>query len=272
MGDAIALWSPVEGAGRHRRAVPDARHGESPEQGAPGWLPPTEYGVMRGYLHRLTRERRDLAARALARAEVHMPVVADEVRHRGLPAELACIPLVESAFEAQAVSPAGAVGLWQLMPETARRFGLVVTNGVDERLDVRKSTAAALDYLAYLFGLFDDWPLAIAAYNSGEGTLRGAMAKAKCTTLDCLTAHCRLTGPCADLLREETLRFVPQVAAAVLVMSGADEFGLAPAPVLELGPVSFGGQGGTGKQPGPSARRGMPGRTTLMSSTGGQNR
>ena len=249
MSDAISLWSPLN-ARERRRAVAQAKvDADLTGYDVASWLPSTEYDTMQRYLYRLTHDQKELTGRVLARAESYMPIVLAGVRNQGLPVELACLPLVESAFEPQAVSPAGAAGLWQLMPETARGLGLQVTADMDERFDVRKSTEAATAYLAYLYRLFGDWPLAIAAYNCGEGAMQKAMARANCTTLDGLTAYCRLQDPDARLLKEETLRFVPQFTAAVMVMSGSERLGLASGHALREPSTAAGAanKGSTGK-------------------------
>lgn len=231
MKDATQLRSPLS---KSSRSIPtetmDMEIGLE-ASGMAAWLPATEYDIMRRYLYRLTHEQKDLASRVLARADKYLPTVREGLVKRGLPLELASLPLVESAFEPQAVSPAGAAGLWQLMPQTARRFGLVVSSEVDERFDVYKSTEAAAEYLAFLYGMFGDWPLALAAYNCGEGAMRKALNQANCTTLADLTTYCRLSEADSQALKEETLRFVPQFAAAVLIMQQADGRGLSSAPV-----------------------------------------
>ncbi|MDQ7038723.1 MAG: transglycosylase SLT domain-containing protein [Aquificota bacterium] len=96
-------------------------------------------------------------------------MVLDLVRKHNLPSWVAYIPAVESGYNPEAVSPKGAVGLWQLMPETARRFGLRVDDEVDERFDPLKSTLAALRYIRYLLDRFGSWELVLIAYNWGEG-------------------------------------------------------------------------------------------------------
>lgn len=100
------------------------------------------------------------------------------LREDGLPGRLISVAAVESDFDAAAVSPKGAAGLWQLMPDTARRFGLHVTPDHDERFDPLKSTTAAADYLRVLYGQFHAWPLALAAYNVGEGQLQQVIERA----------------------------------------------------------------------------------------------
>ena len=234
MADAYELWHPLNDKEiRVPKAVP--RHPAVPiDRHLQAWLPPTETDVMERYLYRLTHSRRDLAVRVLERAENYLPIILESLRARGLPSELACLPMVESAFEPRAVSPAGAAGLWQLMPQTARRFGLTVNSEIDERFDVRKSTAAATAYLATLYGIFNDWPLALAAYNCGEGAMMRALSNTNTSSLPELTEACRTNGGYRSHLAEETLRFVPQFAAAVQIMSNSNTFGLTNHAILHL--------------------------------------
>ena len=97
----------------------------------------------------------------------------------GLPRELKYLAVIESHLRASAVSWAGAVGPWQFMPSTARRFGLKVSYKYDERTNYVKSTHAAASYLTELFGIYNDWLLVIAAYNSGPGNVNNAIKKSK---------------------------------------------------------------------------------------------
>lgn len=111
----------------------------------------------------------------LYRAEPWLWHTMTAVRARDMPIEFAVLPATESGFNANARSQRAAGGLWQLMPPTARRFGVPILSDYDGRADVGHSTRAALDYLQYLHGRFTTWPLTLAAYNAGEGTVVRAL-------------------------------------------------------------------------------------------------
>ena len=116
-----------------------------------------------------------LTQREVARLPRAVPAI---LRAQGLPASLIAIPAVESGFSPLAVSPKGAAGLWQLMPDTARRFGLVVSPERDDRFDPFKSSFAAASYLRSLYNEFHNWPLVLAAFNAGENRVKRATAGA----------------------------------------------------------------------------------------------
>jgi len=118
-----------------------------------------------------------LVNKTLQRAQPYMPYLAHEIANRNLPGELALLPFIESAYDLEA-SNRSAVGLWQLVPATATRFGAKQNHWYDGRYDLQSSTQAALNYLEYLNELFKgDWLLVLAAYNSGEGTVQRAIRK-----------------------------------------------------------------------------------------------
>ncbi|MCL2340760.1 MAG: transglycosylase SLT domain-containing protein, partial [Proteobacteria bacterium] len=118
----------------------------------------------------------------------------------------------------------------------ARRFGLRVNGETDERFNPAKATEAATDYLAMLYQQFQDWPLAIAAYNCGEGAMQKALAQTNAANLAELTRQCRL-APKQSPLVEETLNFVPAFAAAVEVMTRSKELRLSTVALLTPQPA-----------------------------------
>ena len=162
--------------------------------------------------------------RVAARARRYLPHIVEEVERRGLPTELALLPIVESAFRPFAFSPAGAAGMWQFMPSTGRVYGLRQTWWYDGRRDVIESTRAALDYLERLAREFsDDWLLAIAAYNSGEGNVARAVRRN------------RRAGKTTDFwslrLPRETRAYVPRLLAIAAIVADPEGHGVELAPV-----------------------------------------
>ncbi len=144
--------------------------------------------------------------RVFTRGSLYLPHILDEIEARGLPTELALVPLIESAYDPFAYSHGRAAGLWQFIPGTAQRFGLAQTWWYDGRRDVVESTRAALDYLEYLHAFFDgDWLLAIAAYNAGEGRVRRAVTRNRAAGRG--TEFWQLTLP------RETQAYVPRLLA-----------------------------------------------------------
>ena len=132
--------------------------------------------------------------------------VAEAARFSKLPASLLLAQMyVESAGNPRALSAKGALGLWQLMPETARRFGLTVSSETDHRLDPALSTQAALQYMTELYRRFGDWELALAAYNAGEGAVENAIQKGRSRSFARLSV--------LRLLPLETRAYVPAVLA-----------------------------------------------------------
>jgi membrane-bound lytic murein transglycosylase D len=115
--------------------------------------------------------------RMLDRSRLYLFHIVDEIEKRGMPTELALLPMVESAFNPMAYSRAHASGLWQFIPGTGRRYELEQSWWYDERRDIVDSTAAALAYLTYLYEMHGDWQLALASYNCGENCVARAVAK-----------------------------------------------------------------------------------------------
>jgi len=134
------------------------------------------------------------------------PLIRRILRQEGLPEQLVAVALIESGLNHLAESPKGARGLWQLMPDTARRFGLNPDGPFDERFDPVRSTVAAARYLRQIYDRWGDWSLTLAAYNAGSGRVQEALARSGARSF-CAAARLRF-------LPEETQRYVPKVLAA----------------------------------------------------------
>ena len=156
--------------------------------------------------------------RTLARSAPYMYHIVNEVQQRGMPAEIALLPFIESAYVTKARSHVGASGLWQFMPATGRHYGLEQTPMYDGRHDISASTNAALNYLQYLHGLFGDWTLALAAYNWGEGNVSRAIRRAQAAGL--APTYENLNMPA------ETRNYVPKLLAVRNLVNNPHMFGL----------------------------------------------
>ena len=108
----------------------------------------------------------------------YFPLFSSRLKTAGLPDELKYLPVIESGLNPAALSPSGALGLWQFKSETGRSFGLTVNEFSDERIDPDKSTQAACEYLKYLYGIFGNWQLSLLAYHAGPTTVKNAIKKA----------------------------------------------------------------------------------------------
>ncbi len=156
--------------------------------------------------------------RILGKVDLYFPLFDAELAKRNLPQELKYVAVVESHLDPHARSKSGAAGLWQFMPPTARRQGLDIDNYIDERQDPRKSTEAALDYLAEMYDKFGDWTLAIAAYNCGPGGVRKAQRRSGKTDYWSIRGY----------LPKETQKYVPRIVAAIYLMQYYHEHNLVP--------------------------------------------
>jgi membrane-bound lytic murein transglycosylase D len=154
--------------------------------------------------------------RGLERARRYREYIGEILAEKGLPKGLYVLPMVESSFRTDAYSHAGAVGMWQFIDSTARMSGLRVDWWVDERLDWRASTRAAVDHLGELYERFDDWELSLAAYNAGPGGVGRAISKGGAD----FWQLCDL-----KLLRAETRRYVPKFYALMQIFSDPEAYG-----------------------------------------------
>ncbi|HET7810828.1 MAG TPA: LysM peptidoglycan-binding domain-containing protein [Steroidobacteraceae bacterium] len=162
--------------------------------------------------------------RVFGRAGLYLHHIVQEIESRGMPLELALLPVVESAFEPYAQSWVRANGLWQFMPGTGERFGLKQDWWYDGRRDVIASTKAALDYLQYMHDeFFDDWLLAIAAYNCGEFRVQREVNanRAKGKPVDFFSLN----------LPAETRAYVPKLMAMRRLVANPEDYGIAFSPI-----------------------------------------
>ena len=174
------------------------------------------YGSRPEYLQRMTD-----------RSRKYLFHIVEELERRNMPAELALLPFIESAFNPQAVSSARAAGMWQFMPATGKDFDLKQNVFRDDRRDVLASTRAALDYLQRLYGMFGDWHLALAAYNWGEGSVGRAIARNQRAGQG--TRYTDLPMP------NETRNYVPKLQAMKNLVADPERFRV-DLPVIENHP------------------------------------
>ncbi|VXD00184.1 Lytic transglycosylase [Pseudomonas sp. 8Z] len=158
------------------------------------------------------------------RAAPYIHYIVERLAERDMPMELALLPVIESAYDPQAYSPAQAVGLWQFIPSTGRNYNLRQTNWYDGRRDVTASTRAALDYLSRLHEMFNgDWLLALAAYNAGEGRVSRAIERNE--KLGLPSDYWNLSLP------KETEEYVPKLLALSQVIMTPEAYGVTLAPI-----------------------------------------
>jgi membrane-bound lytic murein transglycosylase D len=146
-----------------------------------------------------------------ALAKEYVPELKPIFTAQKVPPDLVWVAEVESAFDRRALSPSGAAGLFQLMPDTAKRFGLSLWPR-DQRYQPEPSATASAQYLKYLYDRFKDWRLALAAYNAGEGTVQKLLDRYKTHSYDDIAGH----------LPAETQMYVPRVEAVLLQREGAN--------------------------------------------------
>jgi membrane-bound lytic murein transglycosylase D len=175
--------------------------------------------VVRKFVKEYAYGQRETMKRYLAQAEQYLPMVKAMARENGLPEELSYLFLLESGANPEARSAANALGMWQFMPATARNYGLKVDTWVDERLDPRKSTQAALVYLKDLYGMFGCWRLALSAYNSGENKMNKVLCQEDANEYN------EICG--SRKLRRETREFLPRFQAISHIAKNPERYGFA---------------------------------------------
>ncbi len=165
----------------------------------------------------------DYLQRVFDRSKLYLYHIVTEIERRGLPTELALLPMVESAFNPMAYSRARASGLWQFIPSTGKRFELEQSWWYDERRDIVDSTNAALDYLTEIYKLHGDWHLTLASYNWGENAVSRAIAKNRKAHKPTDYEHLRMP--------RETRWYVPKLQALKNIIRDPARYGIDLSPI-----------------------------------------
>jgi membrane-bound lytic murein transglycosylase D len=168
-------------------------------------------------------DRPEYMARIVDRSSKYMFYIVTELERRGMPLEIALLPMIESAFNPIAHSTAKASGIWQFIPSTGTAFGMKQDWWADSRRDIVQATNGALDYLTKLHGMFGDWQLALASYNWGEGAVGRASARAKSAGRD--GTYLTLNMPA------ETRNYLPKLQAVKNIVRNPAAYGLTLASI-----------------------------------------
>lgn len=172
---------------------------------------------VRSFIRNYAYDRRETMKNYLAMVEKYLPMLRSAAKENGLPPEIAYLVMLESGADPEARSPANALGMWQFMPATARSYGLRVDSWVDERLDPKKSTQAAMLYLKDLYGMFGCWRLALSAYNSGENKMNKVLSQEDAQEYDEISSSRRL--------KRETREFFPRFLAMAVIAKNPTKYG-----------------------------------------------
>ena len=203
-------------------------------------LPIPEHRTINGAVNLFSTRMKDSIQTSLLRSAKYRTLIDKALAEQNLPRGFAYLPVIESAYLPTLTSRAGAHGVWQFMPDTAREYGLRVDWWVDERADPQRSTKAAAKYLRDLHRQFDDWSLVLAAYNCGPGRVARALERTGATTFWELLE--------AEAVPKETRGYVPTFYATLIIASDPETYGFRLAPpddeedaeVEVAGPVSIG--------------------------------
>ena len=175
--------------------------------------------MVRACIDRYTKKGRSQVSFLLGISEFYFPIIEEEIDRIGVPHELKYLPIIESALNPKATSRMGAKGLWQFMFTTGKLYGLKANNYIDERFDPSKATTAALLYLKDLYDMFQNWELAIAAYNCGPGNVKKAIKRSGGST-DFWKIY--------PWLPRETRGYLPGFIAASYIMTYYEDHGICP--------------------------------------------
>ena len=201
-------------------ATPTTETAVAKELGAAAYdLPVVSNDKVLSYVELFQGTLHDFLAEGLSRGSQYLPYIRQVFQKQGIPLDLAYVPLIESAFKAQALSRTKAKGMWQFQLPTARDYGLRYNWFIDERSDFEKSTEAAAKHFKMLGTLFNgDWNLALASYNVGQGYVLNAVKKAKTTDYWKLTESTKY-------LPRDTRAYVPMIWAAIIIAKNPEQFG-----------------------------------------------
>jgi len=188
-------------------------------------IPLTYNNTVHGFINFFTVRNRDYTRMVQRRQDLYFPLFEKYLAQYNLPEELKYLSIIESGLNPRAVSRARAVGLWQFMSGTGKYFGLQTDWYVDDRMDPDKSTDAACRYLSQLYRIFGDWELALAAYNSGPGTVRKAVRR---------SGYKKSFWEVYPHLPRETRAYVPQFIAIIYALNYAEQHNLVETAREEL--------------------------------------
>jgi len=235
--------APRDGIAHERELPPHPQVGKPRRAYSPLVVPDPYPPEVVAEINELKGKYPEVFQRGLNRAVYYETEIRRMLREEGMPEDLVWLAMVESMFQLTAQSPAGARGMWQFIPGTARNYGLRVDRYVDERNDWRKSTRAAIAYLRDLHDGFDgDWALAVSAYNMGENGLKRLIGRAGGQRDFWKLIY---TPPVCDQMRMETKKYYPRLLAYIIVNRNPGEHGFtkgapAPLPPTEEVPVPGG--------------------------------
>ncbi|MFH1283776.1 MAG: transglycosylase SLT domain-containing protein [bacterium] len=204
----------------------ETTNGDIPEVITPAIPVDEDDPLVQKYIAYFTGSGRKSIQQAFERMGIYREIVMPVIKAHRLPEELAYLPIIESRYCIGDVSHAGAAGIWQFMENTARGYDMRVDYWIDERRDPEKSTQAALTYLKNLYYLFNDWHLALAAYNRGEYGISSDLQFSRTTDFKKLAKH--------NAIPNETERYVPQFMAVILLAQNPEKYGFTFTPEKPL--------------------------------------
>lgn len=181
--------------------------------------------IIKRYIVAYTGRNKDVISRVLGRSQVYFPMIEQELDKNDMPIELRMLPVIESALNPNAVSRAGATGLWQFMYTTGKHYGLEVTSFIDQRRDPVLATRAAIRFMKDLYNIYGDWTLVLAAYNCGPGNVNKAIKRAG--------GEVKTFWDIYPYLPQETRGYIPSFIAATYAYTFHQLHGIEPveAPV-----------------------------------------